>query len=127
MDDIDQRRLKRRFPALYRDIGKDGTTMFYGLTVGNGWFDLIWKLSEDLEKLDPALVASQVKEKFGTLRFYLVTSGQPMDERVRERIQLAEKQSACTCEQCGSPGKIYQGGGLYRHVACEPCEKRTRG
>ena len=138
MDETKQRRLQSQFPMLYRDLGRNDTSMFYGLGVGDGWFDLLWKLSEDLEKLDPALVASQVKEKFGTLRFYLVQSDlemrheagdifsfapQSKDERVRERIRLAEKQSAGICERCGAPGKLHQGG--YWYVACANCEKKA--
>ena len=60
MDHELQEKLQQRFPVLYRDTGKPDT----GMVCGNGWFDLLWRLSEDLEKLNPALVASQVKEKF---------------------------------------------------------------
>ena len=67
MDETKQSRLQSRFPMLYRDLGRNDTSLFYGLGVGDGWFDLLWKLSEDLEKLDPSLVASQVKEKFGSV------------------------------------------------------------
>ena len=138
MDETKQRRLQSRFPMLYRDLGMNDTSLLYGLCVGDGWFDLLWKLSEDLEKLDPALVANQVKEKFGTLRFYLAQSDlemchetgdvfslapQSKGERVRERIRLAEKQSAGTCEKCGAPGKLHREG--YWHVACANCEKKA--
>jgi DNA-directed RNA polymerase subunit RPC12/RpoP len=138
MDETRQRRLQSRFPMLYRDLGMKDSSLFYGLGVGDGWFDLLWKLSEDLEKLDPALVASQVKEKFGTLRFYLFQSDlemrheagdmfsfapQAKDKRVQERIRLAEKQSGSTCEKCGAPGKLHQDG--YWHVACANCEKKA--
>jgi len=46
------------------------------------------------------VVAAQVKEKFGTLRFY-VNGG---DDTTRGMIQMAEAMSACTCEDCGAPG-----------------------
>ncbi len=54
----------------------------------------------------PQVVASQVKEKFGTLRFYY--SGG--DETVDGIERMAESMSAVTCETCGAPGKTRSGG-----------------
>ncbi len=50
--------------------------------------------------------AVQVKEKFGTLRFY-VDGG---NERSWTLIELAEGMSERTCEVCGAPGTIRRGG-----------------
>lgn len=52
------------------------------------------------------VVADQVKEKFGTLRFYYDGG----DERISGMVTLAEGMSAVTCEQCGNPGEIRSGG-----------------
>jgi hypothetical protein len=52
------------------------------------------------------VVATQVKEKFGTLRFYY--SGG--DDFVDGVISFAENLSAVTCEKCGKPGKTRGGG-----------------
>lgn len=111
MDKDLQKKLRQRFPVLYRDLGKPDTSMAFGINCGNGWFDLLWRLSEDLENLDPGLVASQVKEKFGSLRFYLKQSdyGDDMldqeklitDERVWDRIIEAADESAETSEVSG--------------------------
>lgn len=135
MNDAKQSMLKNRFPVLYRNIGNPKSCMSYGLEVGDGWYELLLALSEDLQRLDPTLVATQVKQKFGTLRFYLAQSDlamrgeagamfslapQASDERVRARIQQAEKDSAGICEECGAPGHYHQGG--YWHVSCERCE-----
>lgn len=46
------------------------------------------------------VVAIQVKEKFGGLRFYY--SGG--DEFVRAAVTMAEEMSYVTCEECGAPG-----------------------
>jgi hypothetical protein len=54
----------------------------------------------------PQVVARQVKEKFGTLRFYY-TGG---DDVVRGIERMAEGMSAVMCEKCGAPGKPRQGG-----------------
>ena len=40
-------------PLLYRDSREDKTTscMYWGLAVGEGWYDIIWELSQKLEKI----------------------------------------------------------------------------
>lgn len=43
----------------------------------------------------------QVKEKFGTLRFYY-TGG---DDYIRGLVSMAESMSGVTCEQCGAPAE----------------------
>jgi len=48
----------------------------------------------------------QVKEKFGTLRFYY-TGG---DEYISGLVSMAESMSGVTCEECGNPGKQVGGG-----------------
>jgi hypothetical protein len=52
------------------------------------------------------VVAVQVKEKFGGLRFY-VNGG---DEKIHNYISMAESMSYRMCEVCGSPGKLYTDG-----------------
>ena len=52
------------------------------------------------------VVAVQVKEKFGSLRFYYEGG----DDYIRGLVSLAESLSHRTCEQCGSPG-VGRGGG----------------
>jgi hypothetical protein len=52
------------------------------------------------------VVATQVKEKYGTLRFYYDGG----DERISGMVTLAEGMSAVVCECCGCPAKIREGG-----------------
>lgn len=56
----------------------------------------------------PQVVAVQVKEKFGTLRFYYDGG----DDYVLGVVNMAESLSACTCEVCGNHGKITGNGWL---------------
>ena len=64
----------------------------------------------------PPCRASQVKEKFGTLRFYMTGQTAEMDDIIGE----ATRKSAVTCEECGKPGRLRGHGWLYtackRHV-----------
>ena len=47
------------------------------------------------------VVAKQIKEKFGTLRFYYGGG----DEYIRGLDSMAASMSSVTCEVCGNPGK----------------------
>lgn len=62
--------------------------------------------------------ATQVKEKFGTLRFYC--SGG--DEYISGAISMATAMSAKTCETCGAPGTV--GGGPWIRAACPEHTKK---
>jgi hypothetical protein len=64
----------------------------------------------------PQVTLDQVKEKFGTLRFYY-TGG---DEYISGMVAMAESMSGVICESCGNPGER-KGGGWVRTI-CEPCE-----
>ena len=60
------------------------------------------------------LAVQQVKEKFGTLRFYC--SG---GETIYKFISLAERLSAVTCEDCGKQGTANNSGWIS--TLCEEC------
>jgi hypothetical protein len=66
-----------------------------------GWNSIIKKLIEDLIKIGWDKQICQVKEKFGQLCFY--TNSLP--DGGFDLIRQAEKDSICTCEMCGFPGK----------------------
>lgn len=61
--------------------------------------------------------ASQIKEKFGTLRFYMTSYTDEIDKIVTE----AEKKSEETCEHCGKPGTLRTEGWLF--TLCDECQK----
>ena len=67
----------------------------------------------DVPKACPQVVASQVKEKFGTLRFYYYGG----DEYCHGVESLADSMSAVTCENCGTPGKLLTQG--WFRTLCE--------
>lgn len=84
--------------------------------------DLIYRLSQAIsthtEPIGLDVVATQVKEKFGTLRFY-VDGG---DEEVFRLIDVAEKESATICEACGAPGTLVSKG--WCSTLCESCRQQ---
>ena len=71
----------------------------------------------DVPDLIPQVTLDQVKEKFGTLRFYY--SGG--DDYISGLVSMAESMTGVTCEECGNPGESRGGGWI--HVYCEPCEE----
>ncbi len=93
------------------------TLMCFGFECDDGWFDLIWKLCENIEKElkylyilydeEPFKVV-QVKEKFGGLRFY--TNWET--EEISNLIETAEEKSYTICEICGGEGSLRRGGWL---------------
>jgi len=86
---------------------------------GDGWFELIKDLSDKLNQLilidECSCRASQVKEKYGTLRYYMDTETDAMSELIR----LAEKQSHTICEICGEAGKLREG--RWISTLCDKC------
>ena len=65
----------------------------------------------------PPVTLDQVKEKFGTLRFYY--SGG--DDYISGMVSLAESLTGVTCESCGNVGE--RRGGGWVHTYCTPCEE----
>jgi phage FluMu protein Com len=64
------------------------------------------------------LAVVQVKEKFGTLRFYCGGT-----EAIDKYVRLAERLSSVTCEDCGKLGKVNDSGWI--RTQCDAC--RTIG
>jgi hypothetical protein len=81
--------------------------------------DLLKMKPREIRKVVPQVVASQVKEKYGTLRFYY--SGG--DDVVNGMVRMADSMSGVTCEECGNPGKSY-GGGWITTLCPDHAEKR---
>lgn len=127
-----QHALVEEFPGVLRYHGGEPqqTCMAWGIACGDGWFLILWELCRELERLaerarelDPDLgvTASQVKEKFGTLRFYLNAVHADVYDEVHTLVDRAEKRSAVTCEYCGRPGRQVNPRGWVRTL-CEECQ-----
>ena len=108
--------------------------MCWGFDCGDGWFNILNQLMSNIQhytdwnndnfakgytqyKQVPQVTLDQVKEKFGTLRFYY-TGG---DEHISGMVRMAESMSGVTCEECGSPGKTRGRGWIY--TACDAHSK----
>ena len=94
-----------QYPAIFgqRTLPMTETCMCWGFCCGDGWFDLIDRLAASLQDLTragyPQVVAVQVKEKFGTLSFYVEGAS---DEQFK-LIWSTGMESGFTCERCCVP------------------------
>lgn len=98
---------------------------------GDGWFALIYRLSQEIELVNRAAFFSYrasfefycAKEKFGTLRFQMDYPDDAKDFEVlwvNKLIQEAENMSKTICEYCGEPGELTKGGWIK--VRCGVCK-----
>jgi hypothetical protein len=120
--------LCRDFPYTFRDRDASAqvTCMCWGFP-GDGWEPLIRRAAEKIEAAILTLpetardvtTSSQVKEKFGALRWYM-TSG---NEDIYAAIRLAEEQSVSTCEDCGAPGTLKTNG--WWRTLCKSCRSAS--
>ncbi len=117
--------LCKKYPLIFKNRHGDmrKTLMCFGFEHGDGWYQILdslcgniqsyidWKNRsaaagyKDFEPVEQ-VVAVQVKEKFGGLRFYYDGG----DDHISGMVRMAESWAAVTCEVCGSPGKTRPGG-----------------
>jgi hypothetical protein len=90
--------------------------------VEEGWYPLIKELITDLIALGWDKEVTQVKEKFGGLRFYVNSESDEMFKR----IQKAEADSYVTCEVTGNPGKLRTDLGWHRTLCDEEYDKALK-
>jgi len=120
--------LCEKYPKMMvnRNKNMQETCMCWGFECGDGWFNILDQLMGNIqhhidwknrkEEVVPQVTLDQVKEKFGTLRFYY-TGG---DDYISGLVSMAESMSGVTCEGCGNVGE--RKGGGWVHTYCEPCE-----
>ena len=136
MNPENTQKLYTDFPRLYR-YAIANKRMHFGFECGDGWFQLIYRLSAQIEAearelgFDPKSQkwpsALQVKEKLGTLKFYCAVGNRNRDGRgmvpsIRSLLMAAEDYSAEICERCGQPGELRTDG--YWRVTCAGCEEK---
>lgn len=108
-----QDKLRKKFPKILGNIGFEHN---------KGWYYLIKILCKQLQwDIDmngqPQIEATQVKEKFGSLRFYTGSA----TERQYAMITLAETLSGYICESCGSIEGVRQNTHGWIRSLCAKC------
>jgi len=122
-------KLLKRYPKIFRqkDLPMTETCMCWGIECGDGWLPLINALCSHLQFMTdkngyPQVEAEQVKEKFGTLRFYhtFYKSGNCKYEYMNGVIDFACFLSGYICERCGSVDNVTQTEGWIKSL-CKKC------
>jgi hypothetical protein len=129
-------KLVKKYPKILRDYKGDmmQTCMAWGMECDDGWYNLLDKCMEKLQYFCDAcsihgnevqVVASQIKEKYGTLSFYTSVYGANGIESdiIDDIIAVAERDSAHTCEVTGNHGEACKRGGWYRTLSYEQARK----
>jgi hypothetical protein len=101
----------------------------YGLDFrcGDGWIVLIDTLFSKIENhlrtcdadANKDFVIEQIKEKFGSLRFYAMNA----DMEIYEMINEAEAESSKTCDECGAAGVLSIRQRWYKTL-CSSCQEK---
>jgi hypothetical protein len=102
------------YPRLFQRQGGGSAPSCYP-ECGEGWRDLLERACGRIQAAVDAdgrrLTVAQIKEKFGTLRFYWKANlSHEANAKVEEAIDLAEARSGCTCEVCGEEGRLHKSG-----------------
>lgn len=105
---------------------------------GDGWYELIhnlcWAITERYEQdgKNVDLVATQIKQKYATLRFYYEYEEDSTDEKtvqlrndICDIVQAYEEKSEGICEDCGAAGEWCTLDD-WQMILCDSCYKKRR-
>lgn len=106
MDEVaDDQSWRERLSGLYGHLGGESGHLTF--ECAGGWRHLLEDLLRDIDATlstedREVFQVSQIKEKYGTLRFYT----HAFSDDVERLVEVAERRSAMTCEVCGEPGRV---------------------
>jgi hypothetical protein len=123
-----QDKLFEKYPKIFRqkNLSIKETAMCWGIDTGDGWYKIIdllcYCLQWDIDNNKyPQVEATQVKEKFGGLRFYTNSE----NDHQSGMIRYTEHLSGITCETCGSMEDITQTKG-WIVTLCPKCMEKYK-
>lgn len=130
-----EKKLVEKYPKILEDYKGDPkvTCMAWGIDTEEGWYKLLDVCMEKLQYFcnlcskdgrEVQVVANQIKEKFGTLRFYTSVYGGDniQHDIIDDIIDQAERKSAYICEVTGEHGSLCNRGGWFKTL----CRKEAR-
>jgi len=129
MNDENTKKLLTTYPLLYRNLRE------WGFECGDGWFDLVWQLSAEIElaarhegipeSSDSWPAVGVLKYKLGDLRVQFTA---PVSDNIRDLVEKARERSVEICEICAAPCKKAPESEQMQWVEplCENCRKAHR-
>ena len=119
-----QKKLYEKYPKIFcqKELPMTVTAMCWGIACDDGWYNILDALCANIQAYvnntkTIQVEATQVKEKYGSLRFYTNFSNDYVDALV----DMAESMSSRTCETCGNAGTPNEDG--WVKTLCQPCRK----
>jgi len=127
-----QEKLFNNYPTIFRqrELDRTVTAMCYGISCGDGWYTLIDTMCGNIQnRMENAnrnkpeeehiiCEATQVKEKWGGLRFYV----QGSDSYIDGIIDLAESMSYRICSECGNASVQNEKKRGWIYTLCDNCK-----
>ena len=126
--------LCKKYPKMMVNRNKPmmETCMCWGFECGDGWFNILDQLMGNIQhhidwknknsEVVAQVTLDQVKEKFGTLRFYY--SGG--DDEISGMVRMAESMSGVTCEECSAPAETHGPGWIKTLCDHHEAERQAR-
>lgn len=94
------------------------------VSIGPGWYRIIADIDSRLSYFVPDYTISQIKEKFGTLRYYCdLPSDDTLYDLCSALVSYGELLSQFTCEECGGMARTECVKGWYSTI-CEECREK---
>ena len=124
MTEKNQGELIKKYPTLFNYLNNKGPIIpiQFGIECGDGWYMLLDTLMADIvnhlkynKDVQPVNI-SQIKEKYGGLRFYYDGG----NEYIRGAVSMAESLSYHICEKCGTTINVGQTKG-WIYTICKSC------
>jgi hypothetical protein len=121
-------KLIKNHPTIFKcDTEKMPFAMFY-FECDNGWFHLLNELATKIEQIlaekpNQDIQISQVKEKFGTLRFYFyaMNCDDYIFDKINQKVKETEEESGHICEYCGETNSTLHSTGCWIYNRCNKC------
>jgi hypothetical protein len=118
--------MKEKYPKIF-------SKPYGGFCIGPGWWPIVEKLCSNIQHhidwqnknhekhpVVEQVIAVQIKEKFGGLRFYYDGG----DDTIYGMVRMAESWASNHCEECGKPGTSRNGGWIK--TLCDEHDKERQ-
>jgi len=108
-------------PEIFEEIKKKIDPL-YAKTIAceEGWHNLVAECHLEILKIDPNYKIYEIKEKFGSLRYYFDTKlGDMAEYEIFQIVSKYELLSQTICEKTGKPGTRMFKQGRYKTLASE--------
>jgi len=110
-------KITKDFPEIYSDC------FDYNFSIGEGWYKIVYDLTEAINNINKNVKVLQVKEKFGELRFYISIPNEEAVNEIYVLIRKAMGESSKTCEFCGTKKNITTEGKFWIKTLCNKCRE----